>query len=84
MPTPMKFDDKETAYAYAKGQNELKPDDFCPLLRAMCRKDCECWSRAWVLGNKPYRGGATLPSNEWHVYPCQCTNAMFSGGRFEL
>jgi len=84
MPTPMKFDDKETAYAYAKGQNDLKPGNFCPLLNAKCRKDCQCWSHSWVKEHKPYRGGVEQPADMWWVYRAECENEMFRGGRFEL
>ena len=84
MPTPTKFDHKENAYKYAQQLNDMKPGNFCPLLRATCRQDCQCWAHAWVKENKPYRGGAVQPADAWWVYAAGCENEMFRGGRFEL
>ena len=84
MATPMKFDDKEKAYSYAKAQNDMKPGNFCPLIKAQCRQDCQCWDHAWVKEGDQYLGSVKQPATTWWVYAAGCNNAMLTGGRFEL
>ena len=86
MATPMKFDDKEKAYSYAKAQNDMKPGNFCPLIKAQCRQDCQCWAHAYVRdGHGHITAGPTKrETSTWWVYAAGCENEMFRGGRFEL
>ena len=44
---------------------------FCPMIKATCRTDCECFIPAYVdlpIGSSPYKVGGFY-----------CDNAMFSG-----
>ena len=84
MATPMKFYDKYKAYVYAQGQNDLKPGNFCPLLRDKCRTDCVCWKHAYVKENLTYDEATKTRIPVWWVYAAQCENRMLDGGRFEL
>ena len=84
MPTPMKFEDKGKAYEYAQAQNDMKPGNFCPLLNAQCRQDCQCWAHAYVKEGHNYRGNPDKLVETWWVYAAGCENEMFRGGRFEL
>ena len=86
MASPMKFDDKEKAYAYAKAQNDLVLANWCPLSREKCRTDCQCWAHAYVRDEHGHiaAGPTKRETSTWWVYAAQCENRMFDGGRSEL
>ena len=55
-------------------KNTTEPQNYCPLIKGGCRKDCECFVPAYVRSNNKFG-----PDEKWTIQGFNCGNAMFSG-----
>lgn len=65
-----KFSSLKAASDAAKVINDKQSTKYCPLIKATCRKDCECYTMA---------EGFTTKEETHHVAEGYCSNAMFIG-----
>ena len=62
---------KEESERARKIQDNIESEDFCPLTKGICRKDCVCYQKAYV-------SNPTGSENDYSVNRGYCGNSMFS------
>ena len=75
---------RKEAEAEAKELNAVDPKWFCPLINALCRKDCVNFMPAFVESDERDKNGKrksvslhTVDDEDFYVDGFSCTNAMF-------
>ena len=63
--------EEEAERMVAEHEIDMQPK-FCPVIRDMCRKDCECWGRSMIHPHYQTKFAVTFSG---------CTNPMLTGDR---